>query len=56
MRKFLTMLVAAVFAAGSLTVIAAESAAGDAPKASAKKSDKAKKPAKAKKTRKPAKK
>jgi Ni/Co efflux regulator RcnB len=56
MRKFLAMLVAAVFAAASLTAVAAEGTGGDAPKASAKKSDKSKKPAKAKKSsKKPAK-
>jgi hypothetical protein len=56
MRKLLTMLVAAIFAAASLNVAAAESSGGDAPQASAKKSDKAKKPAKSKKSRKSAKK
>ena len=52
MRKLLTMLVAAIFAAASLNVAAAESSGGDAPQASAKKSDKAKKSAKGKKSKK----
>jgi hypothetical protein len=57
MRKLITMLVAAVFATASMTTVAAEGAKGDAPNASAKKSDKAKKPAKSKKPgKKPAKK
>jgi hypothetical protein len=55
MRKLITMLVAAIFAAASLTVVAAESSGGDVPKASAKKSDKAKKAGKSKKSKKAAK-
>jgi RNA pseudouridylate synthase len=56
MRKILSLLVAAAFAAASLTAAAAEGVATEKPKASAKKSDKAKKPAKSKKPRKSAKK
>ena len=56
MRKLLIMLVAAIFASASFNVAAAESSGSDAPKASAKKSDKAKKPAKGNKSRKTGKK